>query len=276
MTSSLFDKLAAEESAFYSSEFLSPVLKGNQVRVRISGIVVNFTVQPKKFEGWGVFKILKQKTAKFLRAPTLMQKREYLNLYEKFSLIVVHQGDILFGVSANQGDGRIRIQGQVPISLAEETRLFDTVDVRWDGVNFWYDSHSNFRSPKMASSLRDLLVAEVEPNKVEVSGMTQEERTAYRIAYDLEVESKKDRKEERLKEAVVRAGGVFHGYVERGNTYTVEISVDGQRYHPVVDSKTLQGVTAGICLSGGDRVFDLQSLVGVFREGQARSLIHRW
>jgi hypothetical protein len=273
---SLFDKLAAEESAFYASEFLSPVLKGCSVRVRISGIIVNFTVQPKKFEGWGIFRILKQKTAKFLREPTLAQKREYFNLYEKFSLIIVRQGDTLAGIAANSGDGRIRIQGQVPISLANETRLFDTVDVRWDGVNFWYDSHSNFRSPMMASTLRDLLVAEVAPSKLDVSGMTQEERTAYRIAYDSEVESKKDRKEERLRDAVVRAGGVFHGYVERGNTYTVEISVDGERYHPVVDTKTLQGVSAGICLSGGDAVFDLQSLVGVFREGQSRSLIHRW
>lgn len=274
---SLFDKLAAEEEAFFSSDFLSPVLQGQPVRVRIAGIIVNFEVRPKKFEGWGVFRSVEQKTAKFIRHASMTQRQQYLDLFPRVSLIVVSQTDDgLFGIPANQGDGRIRVQGYAPISLATETRVFDTVDVRWDGEHFWYDRHANFRSSKFAIEMRDLLTAETDPKDVQISGITPEERRAYQFAFDLEVEAKKDRKEERLKAAVERAGGTYHSYVERGNTFTVEISVDGRKYHPVVDSNTLRAASAGICLSGGDRDFDLQSLVTVYREGQNRHRIHRW
>lgn len=274
--SSLFDRLAAEEEHFFSSQFMCPVLAGQSVRVRIAGIILNLKVQPKKFQGWGVFRCIKQHTAKFVKEPTLSQRQEYLNLFPKFSLVVCRnvEGNF-FGVPA-VSSSNYKVKGQVPISLPEEIRLFDTVDVRWDGVNFWFEGQSSFRTSKIASELRDLLVLETNPDKVDISGMTQEERLAYRLAFDAEVEAKRDKKEDRLKDAVTRAGGVFHGYVERGNTYTIEMSVDGERFHPVVNSDTLQVSNAGICLSGTDNMFDLQSLVTVFREGQGRSLIVRY
>ncbi len=274
--SNLFDRLAAEEEAFFASQFMCPVLAGQKVRIRIAGIILNLNVQPKKFQGWGVFRCVKQHTAKFVKEPTLAQKQEYLNLFPKFSLVVCRLGDVTFGLPAGNISSNYKIKGQVPISLPEEVRLFDTIDVRWDGVNFWYEGQSSFRGSKIANELRDLLVLETAPDKVDISGMTQEERLAYRLAFDAEIESKRDKKEDRLRDAVTRAGGVFHGYVERGNTYTVEMSVDGEKFHPVVNSDTLQVSNAGICLSGTDKTFDLQSLVSVFREGQGRSLIVRY
>jgi len=276
MDNSLFDKLAAEEEAFFSSQFMCPVLAGQLVRVRIAGIILTLKVSPKKFQGWGVFRCVKQQTAKFVKEPTLAQKQEYLDLFPKFSLVVCrHTDEGFFGVPA-ANSSNYRIKGQVPISLPEEIRLFDTIDVRWDGVNFWYEGQSSFRGPKIASELRDLLVLETLPDSADISGMTQEERLAYRLAYDAEIESKKDKKEERLREAVTKAGGIFHGYVERGNTFTVEMTVDGEKYHPTVSTDTLQVANAGICLSGTDRTFDLQSLVTVFREGQNRHRIVRY
>lgn len=274
MNRNLLEKLAAEEDRFFNSEFLSPVLRGHPIRVRIAGITVNFQAEPRDFQGWGIFRPVNQKRARFIQEPTMSQKQQYLNLYPRFSLIVCRQ-DQVSGIPAYQSDNRITINGQVPISLPNEVRLFDTVDVRWDGENFWYDQHNAVRPLRVATTLRDLLAEEKSPDKVDVPGMTAEERLAYAIAFDQEIEAKKDRKEERLRRALERGGALLRSYVERGNTYTVEFTVGGERHRSVVDSETLQVTSAGICLSGGDRNFDLQSLVGVIREGQHRHLIHR-
>lgn len=278
---SLFEKLAAEEEQFFGSEFLSPVLRGSKVRVRISGITVELNVRPKNFEGWGIFRCVDQKIARRVRDATMAQKREYLNLYPRFSLVVCQRGDRTMGLPANQSDTRFVLQGQVPISLPEEVQLFETVDVRYDGEHFWFDQHSSFRSPRIATHLREMFSEETKPEDVTISGMTQEEKYAYALAFDIEVESKKDRKEERLKRALERGGAVLRSYVERGNTYTVEFTVDGQRHRSTVDAETLQVASAGICLTdhrtgrAHDSDFDLQSLVGVIREGHNRRLIYR-
>lgn len=274
--SDLFDKLAAEEEAFFNSVFLCPVLRGQPVLVRIAGIVMTLKVRPRNFEGWGVFRCTDQKTARRVREPTLAEKREYLNLYPRISLVVCHQGDTVLGVPATENDPRFKIQGFVPIALPEEIRLFDTVDVRYDSKNMWFDQHSSYRNARFATRLREALADEVEPQHINISGLSKSERDAYKFAYDAEIESKRDRQEERLRYAVERSGAQFRSYVDRGATYTVEMVVDGRTYRPTLEKEHLTCTSSGICLSGGDRNFDLESLVGVFREGQNRSLIHEW
>ena len=272
--SNLFDKFAAEEEAFFGSTFMAPVLRGQPILVRISGITMTLKVRPKNFEGWGVFRSNDQRLARRVREATLSEKREYLDIWPRLSLVVCHQGDKVLGVPATDNDPRFKIQGFVPIALPEEVRVFDTVDVRFDGKNMWFDGQSSFRNARFADQLRNMLAEETEPDKVEISGLSSSERAAYKFAYDAEIESKRDRKEDRLRYAVERSGAQFRSYTERGNTYTVEMMVDGRTYRPVLDKETLTCTSSGICLSGGDRAFDLQSLVGVFREGQDRRLIY--
>lgn len=273
MNRDVFEKLVAEEEKFFNTEFLSPVLRGRPVRVRIAGIIVTLRVRPRNFQGWGIFQALDQQSAKFMREPTMQERREYLDLYPRFSMIVCQRGDRVLSILANQADSRIKIEGQVPILLSEEVQLFDAVDVRFDGENFWFDSPSSFRSPRIAATLRDLLSEEAEPKDVAVTGASKEDRLAYLIAHTRDIESKKDREEERIKSALERAGGTYKSYVERGTTYTVEYEVDGVRHRSTIDRDTLEVSSAGICLSGQDRRFDLQSLVGVMRESEERN---RW
>lgn len=270
----LFAKLAAQEEEFFDTEFFSPVLRGHPVRVKIADVIVSLKVRPRNFEGWGVFTSSDQKTARFVREPNMAQRQQYLELYPRFAFVVCRQGRTTYGIPANQ-DNRLVIKGQVPIALPQEVRLFDTVDARFDGQTFFYDRHSSFRSPRVATQLRELFSEETEPDSAIVGGMTAEERLAYQLAFYHEIEAKKDRKEERLRASLQRGGAVLRSYVERGNTYTVEFTVDGERHRSVVDSETLRVSSAGICLNGGDRNFDLQSLVGVIREGHDRSLIYR-
>lgn len=64
-------------------------------------------------------------------------------------------------------------------------------------------------------------------------------------------------------------------YQDRGDVYRIRYDVDGQGHVSVVQRSDLSVQVAGICLSGQDRHFDLQSLVGVLRQAQSEGdVIH--
>jgi hypothetical protein len=81
--------------------------------------------------------------------------------------------------------------------------------------------------------------------------------------------------ERRLREALEHAGATLRDFAERGDVYSVSYTVDGQRHTSIVGKADLGVQTAGICLSGEDRKFDLHSLVGVLREGRGTGRINR-
>lgn len=273
----ILNKLAGEEESFMSNEFLSPVVRGKPIRVRISGVVMNLAItRPKNYEGWGVFRPLSYKTARHVRAATMSERQQYLELFPTLRLVVaVRSDDGLFGLPANAADTRFRINGLIPIRLAEEVQMFETVETRFDGANCWFSRIDMGGNMKNATTLRTALSQTTEPSKMPVAGLSKAERDAYNIAYIRHLESMKDRNEERIKDAIARAGAEYRSYVERGSSYTVEYIVDGETHRSVVNKDTLGVESAGICLSGTDRNFDLRSLVGVIREGIRNRRIYR-
>ncbi len=270
-------KLAADEDKFFKSEVMCPVVKGQPLRVKLSGIVMILRVSGQKgedFEGWGVFRPTSTEKARLVREASMAERREYLKLFPQVRLIATarEENGRWLGLLANAGDSRFKIGGLVPILLAQEIQAFQTVQARFDGKNFWFedDDGGNLR---IAAYLRESLAGEVESDKLSIPGLTAEARQAYAIAYLREIENKKDKNEERLKAAVERAGAEYRSYVERGDMFTVEYMVDGQPHKSVVKKDTLEVQSAGICLSGYDANFDLQSLVSVIREGANRGRI---
>lgn len=277
----LFNKLASAEDAFFNSQLFSPVLKGKPIRVSIAGILVTLQVtKPKNFEGWGVFAPLNYKTARFVREPNMAEKEQYFRLFPGLRLILCrNENGIWCGIPANKGSTRFHIQGAVPIRLASEVQMFDTVRCRFDGENVWFEQVDPRANPRTAIYLRECVGKLLEPKKLEFLGLTQEERDAYQIGYGIalaaDIEAKRDKQEERIKDALQRAGAKYQSYIERKDTYTIEYTVDGSKHRSVVKKDNLAVESAGICLAGTDKNFDLQSLVGVIRQGQRRGGVVR-
>jgi hypothetical protein len=103
------------------------------------------------------------------------------------------------------------------------------------------------------------------PEELHLRGLTSEHRAAYGFAHALRLEAERDRTEDRLRAALSHTGAELTGYLERADGYRVEFQIDGQRHVSLVAKDDLSIHQAGLCLSGEDRRFDLQSLVGVLR-----------
>jgi hypothetical protein len=265
------DRLAAAEAKFLEQEFLAPMAPGGQIQVRIAGVICKLKVQPADFEGWGVFRPVSHAEAKLVRPARLAEQKRYLELFPLVRLIVAGRwGSEWLGLPAHQGDRRFHIDGLVPVRLAEEVQLFELIQARFDGSQFWYAGADPSRDPATAAYLRQALEQLLAPDRLRRAGLTAEERAAYALNYQTRYqaseEARRSREETRLRHALAHAGAELKDYRERPDVYTVTYEVDGQRHTSVVSRKDLTVQTAGICLSGQDQAFDLQSLVGVIRE----------
>ena len=70
--------------------------------------------------------------------------------------------------------------------------------------------------------------------------------------------------ERRLRDALHMGGGELRDFRDRGDFWQVEWTTrNGEHHTSAISKNDLTVISSGICLSGGDRNFDLQSLVGV-------------
>jgi hypothetical protein len=267
------ERLAAAERQFLAGEFLAPVLRGGPVQVRIAGLVCRFKVSPPDFEGWGVFKPTSATEAKLVRPARLAERQRYLGLFPLVRLILARRDDREWrAISAHRGDRRFRIEGMAPVLMVEEGRLYEVIEARFDGRQFWYASPDARRDPATGAYLRQSLEEMVEPEKLFRAGLTPEERAAYAVNYDARLaateEGRRVLEERRLRGALAHAGARLEEWIERDDVYSVTYEVDGRRHVSVVAKDDLSVQLAGICLSGRDAEFDLQSLVSVLREAE--------
>ena len=140
MSTDALTRLAAAEERFLASEFLAPVIRGGQVQVRIAGVICALRVQPADFEGWGVFRPASHTEATLVRQAKLAERQRYLDL---FPLRPAHSGRT--GARNNgwpcRRIGPIRVsrsKGSIPVRLVEDAQLFEVIETRFDGSQFWY------------------------------------------------------------------------------------------------------------------------------------------
>jgi len=281
-----FDRLARAEEAFLQGEFLAPVSDAATVRVRIANVVCSLRIEPAEFRGWGIFQATSHEEATLVRTAGMAERREYLKLFPLVRLVLTRRDrhGNWRGLAAHTGDRRLQINGLVPIRLVDEAEQFETIAARFDGQNFWFEEVDRGSDPVTARYLRESLLQRLPLDQLNRPGLRPEQRAAYAIHFlppprRTRARPMDDRSPEpvvesndaefRLREALEHAGATLNDFMERGDGYRVTYTVGGRRMVSSVDKKNLTVQSAGICLSGQDCNFDLQSLVGVVREGKA-------
>ena len=288
----LLNQIAAQETQLQDTEFLAPCVQGGKVRTSVANLIYTFTPQPSDFEGWGIFRPVDEKTAAVVEEASLPQLAEYLKLLKPLRLRLAYPLRSLTWLAypVNESDmqqrlGRVK---PVPVHLVSEGAAFEPIIARFDGTAFWFDEIDRRAEPQPTEQLREQLEQVTLPDQVRFTGMTPEMLTVYELvlqqtpAYqqreqhrrqvregvcrDVTVERLEAERtdEQRLRDALQMGGGRLRTFRDRGEFWQVEWTTrDGERHTSAIAKGDLTVMSSGICLSGGDRDFDLQSLVGV-------------
>jgi hypothetical protein len=278
----LIEQLGQTERTLDQREFVSPVYKTREVATRIDGIIYRFRI-PRMHPGWYKFRPKDRRRARVVNPCDLSEVEGYLKHLDRIRLVFVRrEGDLCFGVPFRGNSFGMDCLRIVPIYLAMDdmAQEFDEVVCRYDGINIWYESMAMSSDPERAEYLRERLSKMISPSRIKFKGLRFEDRVVYGIQHETRKKEEEQRllrtTKGRLKRAVEHGGAVFRDYAERRDHFSVTYTIDGEEYTSTVSkNQGLTVQTAGICLSGGDRDFDLASLIGVIREGMNRDLIHR-
>lgn len=271
----LLNELTTQEEALPQTRFLAPCVRGGRVRTRVSGLVYTFRPRPRDFQGWGIFQPLGTATARLVEEAGLPEVSEYLRRLPVVRLRLAHplKGQTWLAYPANEADARRRwgAAKPAPVHLVTEGAAFELVVARWDGAACWFEDVDRRADPMVAEKLWEEHQALTAPDTLRFPGLTPEMRAVYDLTAQQSAEFRAvlqpSRDDDRLREALRLAGGDLREFRDRGDFWLVEWTTrDGERHTSAIDKGDLTVLSAGICLSDGDRAFDLQSLVGVVEQ----------
>ncbi|MEG4271312.1 MULTISPECIES: hypothetical protein [unclassified Microcoleus] len=273
----ILSQLAAREGQLLDTQFLAPCVRGGSVRIRVSSMVYTFQASPRNFEGWAIFKPINEKIAAVVEEPSLPPVAEYLQLLVpvRLHLACVLQGQTWLAYPVNESDAKQRtgVAKPVPVHLVTEGSQFEQIVARWDGHCLWFEEIDRRADPLPCEELKAALKKLILPQDVRFKGMTPEMRTVYElVSRNIKDFDPKVRDEQRLQRALKMGGGELRDFCvkrsypagNRENYWLVEwTSGTGEHHTSAIAKNDLTVMSAGICLSGLDKEFDLQSLVGV-------------
>lgn len=288
----LLNQIAAQETQLQDTEFLAPCVQGGKVRTSVANLIYTFTPQPRDFEGWGIFHPVDEKTAEVVEEASLPQLAEYLKLLKPLRLRLAYPLRSLtwlaYPINESDMQQRLGMVKPVPVHLVSEGAAFEPIIARFDGTAFWFDEIDRRAEPQPTEQLREQLEHVTLPDQVRFAGMTPEMLTVYELvlqqtpAYQQREQHRRQAREagraegaggageaertdeQQLRDALQMGGGRLRTFRDRGEFWQVEWTTrDGERHTSAIAKGDLTVMSSGICLSGCDRDFDLQSLVGV-------------
>ncbi len=268
----LLHQIATQEKEFCATQFLAPSVVGGKVRSRVSGLIYTFTIKPQQFTGWGIFQPLNSTVAELVTEADLPQIAEYMQYMSpmRFWLAYALQKNTWLAYPINESDAQQRfgITKPVPIHLVSNGAVFEQIIARWDGGNWWFEDYDRRADPFLSENLTTALKEITLPAKLRFKGMTPEMKIVYQLVTQQQAEFKAKMElqtdAEKLAQALKLGGGELQKFRDRDDYWVVEWTTGyGEHHTSAIAKSDLTVISAGICLSGLDRDFDLSSLVGV-------------
>lgn len=280
MIKDILAKLSAKEKSILNKEIFSPFVKGgNSVRLKIDGILYTLKTPNMDRDGFGIFKATDHSNAVWQRDADEIEIAQYLELLPKTSLILIYNVGQWIAHPYNISSFKAQFgldQNMISVKMVDNAEFLDTIDARFDGSNFWFNGTKFSIGAEKKDALRDRIrnFKYSIPDEL-LTGITPEEKFAFDLAIGFHKEATKSNVERRLENEFHKYDASVDGFTERGNTIEVKWrdNKNSRTYTSVLDKGNLSVITAGICLSGGDKKFDLPSLVMVCREGHRRGHI---
>jgi hypothetical protein len=276
----LIKKIGEKEDTLTERVFISPIYGNEYVITRINGLVHKLGISDSVKPGWYKLKARNFKRAKVVGEADFVEIDEYLKLLTKIRMVLVYKNkELYYGVPLKNNIAGFDVSDLIPIFLTsdDQVRAFEKIICGFDGANFWYYQNDITSDPSRTEYLRDSFEKLLRPDKLQYTGLTLEEKIAYTLRFNLDKKARESLKVGSIKSDVEFAGGEFVRFIERNDHYSVTYKIGGQQYTSYVTKDDSHHVlTAGVCLQGHDREYDLTSLITVLREGQRRGLIHRY
>jgi hypothetical protein len=287
---SLIESLGREEASLQEQEFLAPLLSEGRARLRLQNLVYEVAVA-NAAPGWWCCRLCDARSAVVVDEALPWQRGDYLALWPALRMVLLEPlrnstEHAWLALPYNPSDARQRfgLVGPRIVRLLEGGQPFERIIARVEGSTLWYDEPDRRADPATAETLREGLAAEhATPPGASLGAGEQaayhlllEQRLAARAAAEAarhaaEAETARraaalDPTERNLRHALEMGGARLIGYEQSRGGLRVTWERNGQRSVTLVDHD-LSVVSAGICLSGQDRRFDLTSIVGVVLGG---------
>jgi hypothetical protein len=266
----LIDALARNEAGLSGQKVFAPLLGDGRVRVRLRGLIHELLVRNAQ-PGWWVCRLCDARRAEVEGEALPWQRGDYLALWPVLRLVLLEPVNraTWLALAYNPSDAvqRFGIAGPLLVHLVEGGQPFERIVGRIEGRTIWYDDLDRRADPSVAEELRAAFATEQpEPG---VAGLGAGERTAYALLHaqraDTRAATGAARIERRLRHALEIGGAQLLGYQVTDFGLRVTWERAGQR-SVTLATPELEVVSAGICLSGEDHHFDLQSIIGVVQE----------
>ncbi|NJP06684.1 MAG: hypothetical protein HC837_14190 [Chloroflexaceae bacterium] len=281
-TLDLIQRLSQAEAALSGQLFLAPLLRGGRARLRLQGLIYQLQVDNQS-PGWWVCRIVDQRRATAEEPALPWQRGDYLVAWPALRLVLIEPMDdqAWLALPYNLSDAAQRFTLVLPmaVQLVEQGQPFERVVGRVEGNTIWYDDHDRRADPTVAETLRAALAEERELPGI-VAGLGAGEQAAYQLCLNRmrgtyataealwEAQStinEARQMEQRLRHALAVGGAQLLGYTQTDQGLVVTWERDAQRSVTLVN-RQMDILSAGICLSGEDRRFDLTSIVRVVQE----------